>query len=81
MNGGNIILVATRDVLSFASVYPDSFSAESKCVSFWSAQCDLCGCCCSAQPALCESCPAHQVLVFRSLVVASAHLVHETVCS
>ena len=30
---------------------------------------------------LCESCPAHQVLVFRSLVVASAHLVHETVCS
>ena len=29
--GGNIILEATRDVLSFASVYPDSFPAESTC--------------------------------------------------
>ena len=34
MHGGNIILVATRDVLSFALVYPDSFPAESTCVSF-----------------------------------------------
>ena len=41
--------------------------AESTCVSFWSARCGLC-----------ESCPAHQVPVFRSLVVASAYLVHET---
>ena len=30
-------MVATRDVLSFALVYPDSFPAESMCVSFWSA--------------------------------------------
>ena len=81
MHGGNIMLVATGDVLSFASVYPDSFPAESTCVSFWSAQCELCGRCCSAQRALCESCPANQVPVFRSLVAASAHLVHETVCS
>ena len=29
MFGGNIILVANCDVLSFASVYPDSFAAES----------------------------------------------------
>ena len=58
-------LVATRDVLSFALVYPDSFPAESTCVSFWLAQCELCGCCCSAQcDVLCESCPAHQVPVF-----------------
>ena len=62
--GKNIILLATRDVLSFALVYPDSFPAESTCVSFWSAQCELCGCCCSAQRVLCESCRAHQVLVF-----------------
>ena len=34
MYGGNIILVAIRDVLSFALVYPDSFPAESTCVSF-----------------------------------------------
>ena len=80
--GENIVLVATRDVLSFASVYhPDSFPAESTCVSLWSAQCELCGCCCSALRVLCESCPAHQVLVFLCLVDASAHLVHETVCS
>ena len=51
------------------------------CVSFWSTQCELCGCCRSAQRVLCESCPTHQVSGFRSLVVASAHLVHETVCS
>ena len=63
-------MVATRDVLSYALVYPDSFPAESMCVSFW-----------SAQRVLCESCPANQVPVVRSLVVASAHLVHETVCS
>ena len=79
MLGRNIILVATRDVSSSALVYPDSFPAESTCVSFWSAQCELCGCCCAAQRVLCQSCLAHQVLVFRSLVVASAHLVHETV--
>ena len=47
---------------------------------FWSAQCELCGCCCSAQRVMCESCPAHQAPVFHSLVVASAHLVNETVC-
>ena len=34
MFGGNIILVATRDVLSSAIVYLDSFPAESTCVSF-----------------------------------------------
>ena len=76
MHGGNIILVATGDVLSFALVHPHSFPAESTCVSFWSAQCELCGCCCSAQRVLCASCPTHQVLVFLSLVDASAHLVH-----
>ena len=63
-------MVATRDVLILALVYSDSFPAESICLSF-----------CSAQRALCESCPVHQVLVFLSLVDASAHLVHETVCS
>ena len=76
--GGNILLVAIRDVLSFASVYSDPFPADSTCVSFWLAQCELCrfvwhsvelrGCCCSAQCVLCESCPAHQVLVFLSLL-------------
>ena len=35
----------------------------------------------AAQRALCESCPAHQVHVVPSLVDASAHLEHETVCS
>ena len=34
MFGGNITLVATRDVFSFASVCSDSFPAESTCVSF-----------------------------------------------
>ena len=87
--GGNIILVATRDVLSFALVYADSFPAESTCVTHWSAQCELCrfvrhsvelcGCCCSAQCVLRESRLAHQVLVLLSLVDASAHLVHEIV--
>ena len=48
---------------------------------FWSAQCELRGCCCSAQRVLCESCPAQQILVFPSFVDASAHFVHETVCS
>ena len=32
-------------------------------MSFWSARFELCGCCCSAQRVLCDSCPAHQVLV------------------
>ena len=81
MYGGNIILVATRDVLCFASVYSESFQLSPHVCVFWSAQCELCGCCCSAQRALCEICPTHQVSVFRSLVVASAHLVQETVCS
>ena len=49
-------------------MYPDSFPAESTCVSFCSAQCELCGCCCSQKRVLCESCPAHQVLVVLSLV-------------
>ena len=35
--GGNIILVTTRDVLSFALVFSDSFPAESTYVSVWSA--------------------------------------------
>ena len=48
---------------------------------FWSAQCELCGCCCSEQRVLCEICLAHQVLAFLSLVDVSALLVHETVCS
>ena len=56
--GGNTILATTRDVLSFALVYPDSFPTEPTCVSFWSAQCELCGCCWSAQRVLCESCLA-----------------------
>ena len=53
MFGGNIILVTTRDVLSCALVCSNFFPAESTCVSFWSAQCELC-----------ERCPAQQVLVF-----------------
>ena len=64
MLGGNIFLVTTRDVLSCALVYSNFFPAESTCVSFWSTQCELCGCFCSAHRVLCESCPAHQVLVF-----------------
>ena len=31
----DIILVPTRDVLSFAFVYPESLPAKSTCVSFW----------------------------------------------
>ena len=31
-----------RDVLSFALETSDSFPAEPTCVSFWSAQCELC---------------------------------------
>ena len=45
-------------------VYPESLPAESTCVSFWLAQCELCGCCCSSQRVLCESCPAHKVPLF-----------------
>ena len=42
MFGGNLILVATRDVLSFALVCSDSFPAESTCVSFLLARYELC---------------------------------------
>ena len=73
-------LVATRDVLSFALVYPDSFPAESTCVSFWLAQCELCGCCCSAQcDVLCESCPAHQVPVFPPCCCVSSSCARDCV--
>ena len=73
-----LILVVTRDFFKLCFIVSRFIPAESTCVSFWSPQCDLCSCCCSAQRVLCEGCPAH---VFRSFVDASAHLVHETVCS
>ena len=76
MFGGNIVLVTTRDVLSFASVYPpDSFPAESTCVSLWSAQCELCGCCCSALRVLYES---QLILCTRLCVPNSRHDMHTT---
>ena len=39
--GANIVLVATRDVVSFVLMTSDSFPTESSYVSFWSAQCVL----------------------------------------
>ena len=79
--GGNIILVTTRDVLSFAQCISIPFQLSPHVCVFWSTQCELCGCCCSAQRGLCESCQAHQVPVFRSLADATAFLLHETMCS
>ena len=79
MFGGNIILVATRDVLSSLQCIPIPFPALSTYVSFGRHSVN-CAVVVPQHSVLCESCPAHQVPVFRSLVVASAHLAHETVC-
>ena len=75
-------LVTTGDILTFALVTSDSFPAKSTSVLFWSTQCELCkfcvaseelNSCCSARRVLCESCPAHQVLVVvPSFVVSSS---------
>ena len=71
--------MATRDVLNFASV--DSFPAESTCVSF-GRHSVKCAVVVAQHSVYCARVgPAHQLPVFRSLVVASTHLVHETVCS
>ena len=80
--GASSCLVMTGDVLSFASVTSDSFQAKSTGVLFWPTQCEMCrcvwhsvelfGCYCSAQRVLCESCPAHQVLVVSSIVVSAS---------
>ena len=68
--GGKVILVTTGDVLSFASVHPDSFQLSPHVRVF------------GRHSVNCARVVRHiRCLFFRSLVVASAYLVRKTVCS
>ena len=77
MFGGNIILVATRDVLSFALVYADSFPAS---VSFGRHSVN-CAVVVAQHSVYCARVVRHIRCQFSVPLLLRQHLVQETVCS
>ena len=77
-----VVMLVWRAAMSKYSVWSRQTRRHSvKCAGLSGTAWSCAVFCCSAQSVLCGSCPAQQVLVFLSLVVATVHLVHETVCS